>query len=155
MGLRAFPVGKTGIAIRFVEEFDIRTIWEWPKREGSSVHVDWRKFVKIAELVGPIALAAAGVPPTATALVIHGIQIAEQVGEAKGLSGAQKKEIAMDAVTTGLAAVNAARPGTVSVPELTGVVSEGIDLTVKAIQAGKNIPLAPEQLPGQVQGGPI
>lgn len=116
---------------------------------------DWRKFAKVAELVGPLALAAAGVPPTATALVIHGIQIAEQVGEAKGLSGAQKKAIAMDAVTTGLAAVNAAKPGTINVSELTGVVSDGIDLTVKAIQAGKHIPLAPAMLPGQVEGGPI
>jgi hypothetical protein len=119
------------------------------------VHVDWRKFVKIAELVGPIALAAAGVPPTATALVIHGVQIAEQIGQAKGLSGAEKKAIAMDAVTTGLAAVNVAKPGTINIPELSGVVSDGIDLTVKAIQAGKNIPLAPAMLPGQVEGGPI
>jgi hypothetical protein len=122
--------------------------------QGETMHMDWHKFVQIAEFVGPLALGAAGVPPTATSLVIHSIQIAEQVGSAKGLSGAEKKAIAMDAVTTGLNAVNAAKPGSVNVSELTAVVSEGIDVTVKAIEAGQHIPLSPAQLPGAVVGPP-
>lgn len=100
----------------------------------------WSKFAQIAAAVGPVALAAAGVPPQITALVIHGIQVAEESTDGTDKTGAEKKAIAMDAVTTGLEAVNAAKPGSVDVAELTGVVSQGIDVTVSAIHAAKDIP---------------
>lgn len=104
---------------------------------------DWRKFGQIVQVVAPITLGLAGVPPIITNLVVHGIQVAEQASEDTGVpkTGAEKKSIAMDAVVTGLNAVNAAKPGTVDVAELTNVVSAGIDETIAAVNAAKNIPV--------------
>lgn len=107
----------------------------------------WAVFAKIAELVGPIAMSAAGVPPAVIPLVVHGIQIAEAAGPPKGLAdaktGAEKKALAMDAVQTGLNAVNAVRPGTVDVTGIASVVSNGIDAAVAAINAAHDIPMTP------------
>ena len=107
-------------------------------------------FAKLSELFAPIILAAAGKPELAP-LVVHGIQIAEVAGASGDKTGADKKAIAMDAVQTGLEAVNAARPGTVNVDQLAVVVSNGIDETVAAINAAKNIPIGPT--PTVVIGG--
>ena len=49
----------------------------------------------------------------------------------------------METISTGLEAVNLAKPGTVNVPELTAVVSDGIDLTIAAIHAAQKMPLPP------------
>jgi hypothetical protein len=103
----------------------------------------WSAFAKVAELVGPLALTAAGVPAGVIPLVVHGIQIAEAASDSGPKTGADKKAIAMDAVQTGLNAVNAVKPGTLDVPQLAVVVGNGIDETVAAIKAAKNIPMAP------------
>lgn len=106
---------------------------------------DWRKFAQIVEVVAPITLAAAGVPSQFTSLVVHGVQIA-QAAEQEGAgpkTGSEKKSIAMDIITTGLSAVNAVKPGTVDVSQLTSVISSGIDDTIAAVKAAKNIPVKP------------
>ena len=102
-----------------------------------SVHFSWTAFEQIGAVVAPIILDSLGVPAAVTPLVIHGITLAEQAGG----SGETKKSIAMDAVQTGLAAVNAAKPGTVDANAISDLVSQGIDLTVAAINEGKNIPI--------------
>lgn len=101
----------------------------------------WRSFANVAEIVGPIALQAAGVPAQYTTLVIHGIQIAEDASNGDPKTGQEKKAIALDAIQTGLSAVNAAKPGTVDINQLTDVVSNGIDEVVAAVNAAKNIPV--------------
>lgn len=106
----------------------------------------WGAFEKIAELVAPIVLSAAGVPAPLVPLVVHGIQLAESAGNGAVKSGADKKAIAMDAILTGLNGVNTAKPGTVDVGQLTAVISSGIDDTVAAVNAAKNIPVHPNQL---------
>lgn len=104
----------------------------------------WSAFAAIGKLVAPIILASVGVPPALTPLILHGIELAELAGHHDShVTGAQKKAIAMDAISTGLAAVNAAKPGTVDTAAVTGLVSQGIDLTVAAINEGKNIPVQP------------
>lgn len=102
---------------------------------------DWKKFARLAEVMAPIIMQASGVPPQFVALAVNGIQVAEAATSGGPKTGAEKKQIAMEAVTLGLQAVNAAKPGTVDIPQLTSVVSDGIDLTVRAVNAGKNIPV--------------
>lgn len=104
---------------------------------------DWRKFEQIALAVAPIALGAAGVPPVFTNLVTHAVVVAQAIGDGSQKTGADKKVIAMAIVTDGLNAVNAAKPGTLDVAQLSDVISGGIDETVSAITAAKNIPLKP------------
>ncbi len=106
---------------------------------------DWKKFAEIAEAVAPIALGAAGVPPMLTGLVIHAVTIAQAAGQDTGTpkTGAEKKIIAMAIVSDGLNAVNAAKPGTLDIAQLTDVVSVGIDETVNAVKAAQNIPMKP------------
>lgn len=106
----------------------------------------WAAFAKITELVAPIALQAAGVPVGLVPLVVHGIQLAENTANGIPKTGAEKKAIALDAVVTGLNGVNAAKPGTVNVDELTSVVSNGIDVAVSAVNAAKDIPISPSQV---------
>lgn len=112
------------------------------------MHFDLGKFITVAEFITPLVLPAFGVPPAVTNLVIHGITVAQTIDARSqtGMSGAEKKAVAMDIVTTGLNAVNAAKPGTIDVPELTGAVSDGIDVTIKAIKAAKDIPVHAEDL---------
>lgn len=102
---------------------------------------NWRAFEKVAELVAGPILVASGVPPSLVPLVVHGIQIAEASTNGDPKTGAEKKAIAMDAVQTGLSAINSAKPGTVDTATLTDVVSSGIDVAIKAIKAGGNIPM--------------
>lgn len=93
------------------------------------------KFLAIAQIVAPAALAATGVPAVLIPLVLHGIQLAESHPEK--LDGPAKKQFALDAVSTGVAAVNAVKPGAVSDSWPT-VVGAGIDATVGAIKAVQN-----------------
>ena len=97
---------------------------------------DFHKFLKLAEIMAPIALASAGVPAGLIPLVTHGIQLAESHPG----TGAEKKALALDAVTTGLAAVNAVKPGAVD-PDIVKVVDEGIDTAIGAINAAKHLPI--------------
>src|SRR5258706_14523508 len=99
---------------------------------------DWKVFAKVAEEVAPLALLAAGVPPGVIPLVVHGIQIAERVGG----SGADKKATALDAVATGIAAVNAATGKQTIDPAVTSVVDEGIDAAVGAVNAYQKKPIS-------------
>jgi hypothetical protein len=96
-------------------------------------------FLKIAELVAGPALAAAGVPPALIPIVMHGITIAESAANPDGSpkSGAEKKAIALDAVETGIAGINAVKPGAVD-PEVVHLVSGGIDTTVGVINVIKS-----------------
>jgi hypothetical protein len=98
---------------------------------------DWKAFAKLAEIIGPAALAAAGVPPAVIPLAVHGIQLAEKVGG----GGVDKKATALDAVNTGIAAVNAASGKQVIDPAVVDVVDEGIDAAVGAINAAKKQPI--------------
>jgi len=102
---------------------------------------DFSGFFKILELVAPSVAAAAGVPPFLVPLVAHGIQIAEKATESNPtITGADKKAIALDAVATGIAGINAVKPGTVD-PNVTAVVDEGIDAVVGAINAVQKKPI--------------
>lgn len=93
-------------------------------------------FLKVANvIVGPI-LAATGVPTALIPIVQHGIQDAE-IASAKRdvpLTGAEKKALVLDSLATGIAGANAAKPGSVD-PNVTILVSRGIDLTVDTINA--------------------
>jgi hypothetical protein len=102
---------------------------------------DWRKFVQIAEAIAPMTLAAAGVPPALTGLVIHAVSVAQQTTDGVEKTGPEKKALAMSIIQDGLSAVNVARPKTFDVPQLTTVVSQGVDVTIAAINAAKNIPV--------------
>lgn len=102
-----------------------------------------KAFGQVLKLTAPLILAAAGVPPQATNIVMHGIEVAEHIGNGNPKTGAEKKAIALDAIKTGLDAVNEARPGTVNVTEVLDAANDGIDSTLKAIKAGKNIPVKP------------
>ncbi|SRR5258708_6861094 len=99
---------------------------------------NWRVFADVAKEVAPLALAAAGVPVGVIPLVVHGISIAEQVGG----SSADKKATALDAVATGIAAVNAATGKQTIDPAITSVVDEGIDAAVGAINAAQKKPIS-------------
>lgn len=102
-----------------------------------TMHFDLKRFLDILQLVGPGVLAAAGVPPEITPVVIHGIALAES----KPVSGAEKKALVVDTVATATQAVNIFKPGTV--PEATAdVVSQGIDATVAAVNLFKPKPAA-------------
>lgn len=109
------------------------------------MHIDLQRFKTIAEFLAPLIMNSIGVKPEVVTLVTHAINVAEAVGSTSGtaLTGPEKKALAMDIVTTGLNAVNLARPGTVDVDQMTGAVSDGIDATVEAINAAKNIPVHP------------
>lgn len=98
-------------------------------------------FARVAEVVAPIAMTMAGVPPGLIPLAVHGIQMAETLSQAKVMTGAEKKAAAVNIVKTGLEALNVAKPNTVDVTQLTGVVSSGIDTAIAAINAAKNIPV--------------
>jgi hypothetical protein len=104
------------------------------------MHFDFRKFTQAALFVAPILLPAFGVPAEAINIVVHGVLVAEHAANGSPKSGADKKAIALDAIKTGLEAVNAARPGSVNVDEVLSAADGGIDATVKGINAAKNIP---------------
>lgn len=107
------------------------------------LHVDWKAFGQRAMFLAPILLPTLGVPAELINLVVHGVIVAEQAAHDHGdvpKTGAEKKEVAMELVKTGLKAVNAAKPGTVDETQLLDAVSNGIDATVKGINAAKNIP---------------
>lgn len=94
-------------------------------------------FVKTLEMIGPVVLLASGVPPALIPLVVHGMQLAES----KPQSGAEKKAVALDAVATGIAGINVVKPGAVD-PNITGVVSTGIDTVIGTIKAIHREPIA-------------
>lgn len=100
-------------------------------------------FLKVAELVAGPALMAFGVPPILVPLAVHGIQLAESSTTSDGTpkSGAEKKAIALDAVATGIAGINAVKPGSVD-PDMVKVVDEGIDAAVGAIHAVQKKPIS-------------
>lgn len=96
------------------------------------MHFDLAKFLNILALVGPGVLAASGVPPELTPLVIHGIALAEShPGD-----GAAKKAVAVDAVKTATDAINVFKPGAVPA-ETADVVSNGIDTVIGAVNLFK------------------
>lgn len=105
------------------------------------MHFDLKKFVTVLKFVAPLVLPAAGVPAGAVDVVVHGIAVAESISNGDPKTGAEKKAIALDAIKTGLDAVNEARPGTVNVGEVLDAANDGIDSTLKAIKAAKNVPI--------------
>lgn len=107
------------------------------------MHFDLKKFVTVLKFVAPLVLPAAGVSAGAIDIVVHGITVAEALSDGDPKTGAEKKAIALDAIKTGLDAVNEARPGTVAVAEVLDAANDGIDSTLKAIKAAKNVPLHP------------
>lgn len=102
---------------------------------------DLTKFKQIALFVTPLVLPAFGVDPALTNLIVHGVTVAETAFTGEPKSGAQKKALALEAVQTGLAIVNQAKPGSVNVAEATGAVSDSIDAVIKAVNLAKNIPV--------------
>lgn len=101
------------------------------------------KFKQLALFLTPLVLPAFGVDPALTNLIVHGVTLAETAANGNPKTGAEKKAIALDAIKTGLDAVNAARPGTVNVGEVLDAANDGIDSTLKAIKAAKNVPVHP------------
>lgn len=100
---------------------------------------DLHKFLEIAKILVAPALAAAGVPPGIIPAIQHGIEIAETARNADGTAktGAEKKAIALDSAATAIQAINAVKPGAVD-PSLVGVVDQGIDAAVGAVNAVKS-----------------
>jgi hypothetical protein len=94
------------------------------------------KFLKIANVViGPV-LMASGVPTALIPIVQHGITAAElaSANRATPLTGAEKKALVVDAVATGIAAVNTIKPGAVD-PTVAPLVDDAIDVTIATINA--------------------
>lgn len=101
------------------------------------------KFLHAANLVAGPVLSAAGVPPALIPIVQHGLINAEIASEAreKPLTGAEKKLIVMDSLATGIAGVNAVKPGAVD-PNVTPLVGHGIDVVIQTINAVNKEPIS-------------
>lgn len=110
---------------------------------ATSVHINWKKFEQAVLFAAPLILPAVGVPAEAVNLVVHGVLVAEHAANGDPKTGAQKKAIALDAIETGLKVVNEAKPGTVDVAQVLDAASDGIDATIKAVNAAHNIPVRP------------
>lgn len=116
------------------------------------MHFDLTKFEQVAKFVAPLVLPIFGVPSAVTNLVVNGITIAQAATADGPKTNEEQKAIAMSAVQQGLEAVNIAHPGTVNVAEVMDATSDGIDATVKAIKAAKDIPVhVPTAAPPTVQ----
>lgn len=104
---------------------------------------DLKGFLRVAGFVAGPVLTAVGVPAPVVPLVIHGIQVAENAtnGDGSPKTGAEKKAIALDAVQTGIAAVNAVKPNSID-PDVIKVVDNGIDTTVGVINAIQKKPIS-------------
>ena len=98
---------------------------------------DWRAFAAIGKLIAPAILAASHVPPALIPLVMHGIELAETD---PGKTGAEKKAFVLEAVATGVAGINAVKPGLIN-PQWPALVGTGIDLTVNTINAVRRQPV--------------
>ena len=103
----------------------------------------WSKFQQAVMFTAPLVLPAFGVPAPLVNLAIHGVLVAEAAANGSPKTGEEKKAIALQVVQDGIGAVNAARPGTLNSDELMGAVSEGIDATISAVKAAKDIPAHP------------
>lgn len=90
---------------------------------------------KIAPIIFPLI---PGFPTQLTPYVVKGIQTAESF---QGKTGAEKLAIAVDSVNTGVAAINAVKPGSVNAEAINAAVVNGIN-TVIAIQNVKGQPTA-------------
>jgi hypothetical protein len=89
------------------------------------MNLSWLKKV---EFVVPFILPfIPGVPPAVIPFIVKGIQTAEAV---EGATGAQKLAIAQAEVANGVAAVNAAKPGTIDETNLNSAVTNGINTAV-------------------------
>lgn len=98
------------------------------------MHFNLNQFLKISNRVAGPVLGALGVPPGVIIIAQHAIDDAEIASAAREvpLTGAEKKALVLDAVATGIAGANAAKPGSVD-PLITPLVGRGIDLTVDTI----------------------
>lgn len=105
--------------------------------------MNWKKFEQAVFFVAPLVLPAFGVPPAAVNIVSHSILVADSISNGDPKTGAEKKAIAMDAIKTGLDAVNLAHPGAVDTAQVLDAASGGIDATIKAVKAAENIPVRP------------
>ena len=94
------------------------------------------KFINAAEYVLSPTLMAVGVRPILVPIIMHGMKIAETSLNDDGSpkSGAQKKALVLDAVSTGITGINTVKPNTVD-PDVVKVVDEGIDTAVGVINA--------------------
>lgn len=101
--------------------------------------IDLNRFRALAETFAPIILSALGQPQLATITqeAILGVETFAAGGQH---TGEQKKSFAMASIGQGLTVLNAVRPGTVpDVLALESVVSEAIDVTVKAINTAHTL----------------
>lgn len=98
----------------------------------------FRDFLTVMKFLAAPALLAVGVPAALVPVVMHGLELAE----VSHGTGAEKKALALDTVRTGIAAVNAVRPGTLDA-NIVSVVDDGIDATVGAINAITKRPIRP------------
>ena len=93
-------------------------------------------------VAGPV-LAAVGVPAVLIPIIQHGILDAEIASAARPtpFTGAEKKALVLDALATGIAGANAAKPGAID-PAVTGLVDKGIDVVVGTVNAINRKPIA-------------
>lgn len=94
------------------------------------------QFLHIASIVSAPILKAAGVPDSVIPFVQRNIQDAEAASAKRDvpLTGAEKKVLVLNGVADSIATANAAKPGTID-PNVTGLVSQGIDVTIGTINA--------------------
>ena len=107
-------------------------------QKGASM--DWKKFGHLVEQLAPIALAVTGVPPVLVPIVVHGIQVAEELGG----TGTEKKASAIDLVNTAILGTNIAAGKQVVDPNAIHAVSNGIDTVVGVVNLINKRPVAPD-----------
>lgn len=99
------------------------------------------QWLGLIKLIVPqvVSIAIPGAGPVIGALVVHGIEVAENSGQ----PGTTKLSIAKDEIATVAQGINSVKPGTVDVAQLNAVVDSVISTSVGAANLVKNVPTHP------------
>jgi hypothetical protein len=96
----------------------------------------WLGLIKL--IVPPVvAIAVPGAGPVLAGVIIQGIEVAENTGQ----PGHTKLQTAKDEIATVAQGINAAKPGTIDIPQLNAVVDSVINTSVGAANLVKNVPV--------------
>jgi hypothetical protein len=119
--------------------------------------MDMDKWFSALTQIAPVAMALAGVPPPMIPLATHAMLVVQHMIDTPG---ADKKVAALDLIKTGAQETNAAVGHTLINPDdLQGVVSVGIDNTIKGIHLFTGTPTpatpVPVMTPATLSGPPV
>lgn len=104
--------------------------------------LNWIK--QVADVVPLILPFIPGLPSVLIPFIVKGIQIAETI---PGATGPDKLKAAITEVNNGVAAVNAAKPGTVDAQSVSDAVVHGINATISTLNAINRTSTPPVTLP--------